>query len=128
MSRDGDVIGHPICETRLVDLVSAQCIQRAFPSNCFGNSTDIVASEQAINRLSRDFGKSRSDLAEIPSEQGIIREWVRAASVITANNIGTTVTASIPAPSKPTSATNQFSIRCVTTELASTRFKSLFWD
>jgi hypothetical protein len=38
-----------------------------------------------------DSGKSRSDLAEIPSEQGIIREWVRAAPVITANNIGTTV-------------------------------------
>ena len=68
-----------------------QCIQRAFPSNCFGNSTDIIASEQAINRLSRDFCKSRSDLAEIPSEQGIIREWVRAAPVITANNVGTTV-------------------------------------
>jgi hypothetical protein len=33
-----------------------QYVQRAAPSNCYGNSMDTIASEQAFNRLSDKAG------------------------------------------------------------------------
>ena len=77
---------------------TAQYVQRAAPSNCYGNSMDAIASEQAFNRLSdkpqnrlltgyrtkpvrsRFFKAGLCCLAGIPSEQGINREVSARAS------------------------------------------------